>query len=97
MKASEKLLSLTNIDGCASASEHFCSITNTGGDINYIIRNPLVGDLQFIYIQKGLLNHFKPINGLIKKDNYLLGKINKIEKIKGIVGNDTKLKGKLKC
>ncbi|WP_339877076.1 hypothetical protein [Olleya marilimosa] len=33
MRARDKLISLSNMQGCATAAEHFCSITSGGGDI----------------------------------------------------------------
>jgi len=97
MKASEKLLSLTNIQGCATAAEHFCSITKGGGDNNYYIREPFDGILQNIEIQNGLVNKINFIKGFINKENVFLGKINKINTIKGIIIKDKQIKGDTKC
>ena len=99
MRARDKLISVSNIQGCATAAEHFCSITNGGGggDIIYITRNPLHGELQKIEILSGVVQKIKTSEGVVKKINYLNGELQKIKTLQGVLNKTNNIKGESKC
>ena len=97
MKAFEKLISLSDISSCATASEHFCSITGEGGNINYIIRNPLNGQVQKIDILSGVIAKHKTLEGIVNITNHLQGQVQKIDSLKGILKKINNIKGDTKC
>lgn len=98
MTAIEKLISVSNLAVCATAREHFCSIAKGGGgDIIYITRNPMQGELQKIETLIGLIQKIKISKGDIKKIKPLGGDLQMIETIKGVLNKNNNLKGNTKC
>ena len=95
MTFAEKIISVSTINGCATLAEHICSIGS--GDKIYIIRNPLIGQLQKIDVSKGVLQKEKIISGLLQLQHAINGQLQVISTIEGIINDKENLEGELKC
>ena len=82
MNAAEKLVALSSLSNCATAAEHFCSITAGRASLP-----PIAGQLQDV----------EQLNGEAFKVSLVAGSVQSINTVSGDVQNTGVLHGKAKA
>lgn len=90
-----KIINASGLPECRSIAEHLCSLGN--GEITYITRNPIYGEIQKINNIEGLVQKITTINGIINYINPLNGTLQKINPLTGVVTKMDNIKGNIKC
>lgn len=97
MTAQQKLIELSSLTNCATAMEHFCSITQTsGGETIFIPTDELTGELTFQDQLEGTLEENETLIGELQDNIELPGEIED-DQLKGDQENNDELKGNISC
>ena len=96
MTLTQKILSLSTLDGCASLSQHLCSAAEVGA-ATYITRGALSGRLQEFLVLAGTIHANKILLGAVSAREEINGEIKKDTSLNGVISVKASLEGSSKC